>query len=139
MPRYKAVKVNGKKVDEHIAVWEAANGPRPKGYVVHHIDGDHLNNALDNLQLMTHWQHAKHHMGGTERPERRISTVRHGTATGYGKHGCRCEECTAYNRNKSRRLRGLPLDQGWGERMAHNKKHNYNKAMQEIRDREKPV
>ena len=32
-------------------MWEAANGPIPKGYYIDHIDGNPLNDALDNLRL----------------------------------------------------------------------------------------
>lgn len=35
----------------HIQVWEAANGPIPKGYYIDHIDANPLNDALDNLRL----------------------------------------------------------------------------------------
>lgn len=35
-------------------VYEAFNGPIPKGYEVNHIDENPLNNRLDNLNLMTH-------------------------------------------------------------------------------------
>lgn len=36
---------------KHIAIWEAANGPIPRGCVVRFIDGDKLNCALENLEL----------------------------------------------------------------------------------------
>lgn len=42
-------------------VWEAFNGPIPKGYVIHHKDHNKLNDCLDNLQLMTNSEHTKHH------------------------------------------------------------------------------
>lgn len=38
----------------HIIVWEAFNGPVPKGYEINHIDENPENNRLDNLNLMTH-------------------------------------------------------------------------------------
>lgn len=38
---------------EHILVWEAANGPLPKGAIVLFKDGNHENVALENLTLIT--------------------------------------------------------------------------------------
>lgn len=37
----------------HRFVWEHFNGPIPKGLVVDHVDGDRLNNRLENLQVIT--------------------------------------------------------------------------------------
>jgi len=37
----------------HHVIWEENFGPIPKGYLVHHKDGNHSNNAQDNLQLVT--------------------------------------------------------------------------------------
>lgn len=42
-------------------IWKLFNGPIPKGYCVHHIDHNKLNDRLDNLQLMTVCEHFKHH------------------------------------------------------------------------------
>ncbi len=48
---------------EHVAVWEKANGPVPKGFVVHHKDEDVRNNALSNLECMTRQHHLRIHAG----------------------------------------------------------------------------
>lgn len=45
------------KQREHRAVWEEANGPIPEGAVIHHIDGNPSNNALDNLMLCPDQRH----------------------------------------------------------------------------------
>lgn len=37
-------------------------GPLPKGYDVHHIDGNKLNDRLDNLERVTNSWHAAHHI-----------------------------------------------------------------------------
>lgn len=42
-------------------VWERNVGPIPIGWHVHHVDGDHTNNSLDNLRLMDPSSHAKLH------------------------------------------------------------------------------
>lgn len=46
---------------EHVKVWEAAHGPVPEGYLVHHKDHDKSNNSLENLELLTHKQHFREH------------------------------------------------------------------------------
>lgn len=43
-------------------VWEQANGPIPRGLVLHHRDRDPLNDALDNLVLLTRAEHAAEHI-----------------------------------------------------------------------------
>jgi HNH endonuclease len=51
-------------------IWESHNGPIPKdregrSYEVHHIDGDHGNNDINNLKLVTIQEHYEiHHSQG---------------------------------------------------------------------------
>ena len=51
----------------HRAVWEHHNGPVPKGYHVHHKDGDRSNNDIDNLDLVLAKDHLRNHMSTEER------------------------------------------------------------------------
>ena len=44
---------------KHRIIWKAFNGKIPNGYDIDHIDGNHLNNRLDNLQLITHNENIK--------------------------------------------------------------------------------
>lgn len=46
---------------EHRVVWEEAHGPIPKGYHVHHRNGDITDNRLENLELMSAGDHTRHH------------------------------------------------------------------------------
>ena len=46
----------------HREVWMAAYGPIPKGYHVHHKNGDKTDNRLENLELITHGEHSSRHM-----------------------------------------------------------------------------
>lgn len=51
----------------HRLVWEAFVGEIPKGYIVHHKDGNRQNNSLSNLQLVTTKEHHDIHLA--EHPE----------------------------------------------------------------------
>lgn len=42
-------------------VWEASNGPVPRGSVVHHKDRNPLSDEISNLQAMTRAEHAREH------------------------------------------------------------------------------
>ena len=44
-----------------VVSWEFANGPVPKGYLVHHKDRNKLNDDPANLELMTRAQHILEH------------------------------------------------------------------------------
>lgn len=62
MNKYKAIKVNGKKVDEHRYLMELHLGRKLKRTeLVHHINGDKSDNRIENLQLMSVKQHIKEH------------------------------------------------------------------------------
>lgn len=51
----------------HRVVWEFHNGPIPKGYSVHHIDGDKRNNNIENLELLRQSEHQSLHMRDDDR------------------------------------------------------------------------
>jgi hypothetical protein len=44
-----------------VYVWEQANGKVPEGLVVHHIDHNALNDAIENLELKTRKEHVDEH------------------------------------------------------------------------------
>lgn len=49
------------RVRVHRKVWYDAYGPIPKGYVIHHKDGDVTNNDLANLELLSRKGHGIKH------------------------------------------------------------------------------
>ena len=56
-------KINGKSniIMLHRLIWECANGEIPKGYEIHHIDGNKLNNSISNLEMITIANHHSEH------------------------------------------------------------------------------
>ncbi len=51
--QYKRITMNGKTCYYHRVLWEAFNGAIPHKMTVDHVDGNRLNNRLDNLQLLS--------------------------------------------------------------------------------------
>lgn len=47
-------------------VWTLFCGIPPKGYDIHHIDHNKLNDSLENLELLEHGEHTRHHLTGSK-------------------------------------------------------------------------
>lgn len=60
---YSCIWINGKSKKCHVLAWESVNGPKPKGFDIHHKDEDKSNFDLENLELLTHSDHRKVHAG----------------------------------------------------------------------------
>jgi len=58
---YKVIYVNRKRVLEHRYVWEKVNGKIPKGFQIHHINNDRLDNRIENLTIMSLEEHGRLH------------------------------------------------------------------------------
>lgn len=59
---YHMTKSKGRSLDKKgRRLYEKTYGPIPKGFHVHHIDGDHSNNSLDNLMLIKGSDHQAYH------------------------------------------------------------------------------
>ena len=51
----------GKRCGVHRGCWEAHHGPVPDGCVIHHINGDTLDNEIGNLCCMVDSEHRRMH------------------------------------------------------------------------------
>lgn len=58
--------VNGERKRYSHIIWHAHTGHWPKypDEIIHHIDGDSLNDSFENLQIMSHAEHTSLHQTG---------------------------------------------------------------------------
>lgn len=71
----------------HRAVWEYHHGEIPKGYHVHHVDGDRCNNNISNLTLLLGSNHLSEHMNDSERKAKSRKDIRKAIAAAPAWHG----------------------------------------------------
>lgn len=82
MTKYKGIKINGKKRDYHRYLMEQKLGRMlERDEVVHHINGNTLDNNIDNLMLMPLSEHARMHQLGrkaSEETKQKLSLIHTG-------------------------------------------------------------
>jgi hypothetical protein len=61
---------SGKIIREHTKVLKDNGIEVPKGFVVHHKDGNKSNNSLSNLQVLSNREHTKLHRNCVGKPDR---------------------------------------------------------------------
>jgi len=61
----------------HRKVWEYHNGEIPKGYHVHHKDGNRRNNDISNLILLQSSDHLSEHMQSEDRRATAKDSIKH--------------------------------------------------------------
>ncbi len=70
---YACICVAGKDVKLHRYIWEQKNGAIPKGYQLHHIDGNKKNYHIENLLLVTQSDHLKIHAGWIKKGDKWVA------------------------------------------------------------------
>ena len=99
---YTQVKLDdGSIVAEHRLVWEAAHGPIPSGFQIHHVNGVRTDNRLENLECVDPQTHKRLHVG-----HRWIDGVWVKTCTGCGLEQPESEYPTKCYRDGVRLTRG---------------------------------
>lgn len=63
---YLGLTINNKSKLIHRIIWECVNGEIPKGYEIHHIDGNTMNNSIYNLQIIDSFTHNSMHKMGNK-------------------------------------------------------------------------
>lgn len=111
--------VSGKShsIMEHVLAWQLYHGDKPKGYQVHHINGNRTDNKIENLILLSPIEHVRLHAGYVMIDEiwwKRCYRCKQMKMVdedffGRGDTGCRRPICKECDRGKSAEYRDKQL------------------------------
>lgn len=94
--------VNGKTTHRpvHRRVWEEANGPIPEGHVIHHRNGDRLDNRLENLECILRAAHPSRHRTRSDETHRMCGACEQRLPHAeFWKGQKRCKTCSRASRD----------------------------------------
>ena len=77
----------------HRFIWEKANGPIPKGFVIHHRDHNVENNDLQNLEIMSASEHMVHHSSGRPTSDGQKAAASHSLRLYWNSQSYKLIEC----------------------------------------------
>lgn len=117
---YLMLTINGRNIFEHRLVWEKHNGKIPKGMIIHHINGNKLDNRIENLQAVSRADHVKIHF-----PKRMASC--HPEKENHA-HGL-CKLCSQNRRRKLKRQHGIFAYSGLKKSDCHPERPHYSRGM----------
>ncbi|HWY34769.1 MAG TPA: HNH endonuclease signature motif containing protein [Nitrosopumilaceae archaeon] len=114
---YPGIKYQGLYAYEHRVIWWNYNKSLPpKGWHIHHINGDHTDNRIENLEAISASEHVKERHNGGKEPlkytkltcyyckkeyEQMERTVNYRNSTGQVNYFC-SKKCQIIVRNKNR-------------------------------------
>lgn len=84
-----------------VYVWTSEGGEIPKGFILHHLDHDALNDNIDNLCLVTHSTHVELHRKEIQAGRKAHTSIKQKTCPdcglvyeGRGRLVAKCPNCT---------------------------------------------
>lgn len=60
----------------HRLIWEEHYGSIPKGYIIHHKDGDVKNNNINNLEMLSNFKHNSLHKKNNKNTLKKYAYIR---------------------------------------------------------------
>lgn len=60
----------------HRLIWEEHYGPIPKNFIIHHKDGNVKNNHIDNLEMLSNFEHNSLHKKNNKNTLKKYAYVR---------------------------------------------------------------
>lgn len=85
----------------HVHIWECAYGKKPKGFHVHHKDGDTTNNDINNLECIEGSKHLSMHMSTVDKD---LLRQRMDYARGYASKWHQSDEGRAWHKIQNKAI-----------------------------------